>query len=171
MVDLLIRNFAAFDDAHRFEGQRVRFQKRAQILVADLWACFEGEGYGHFHDIDQITMFSGVSSWLLLWPWLTYSDYRIPQTLYTLGCLKYSPSLDGQIRKKQIIESGHSWEVQIRGCTIWCVELIRREILRNNPDAQVNAILIDFFLYDSIKEMEKKGKDIVPHHRTRSIWY
>lgn len=33
--------------------------KRAQIFVADLWAAFEGEGYGEFHDIDQITMFAG----------------------------------------------------------------------------------------------------------------
>ena len=33
--------------------------KRAQILVADLWACFEGKGYGYFEDIDKITMFAG----------------------------------------------------------------------------------------------------------------
>lgn len=37
----------------------IRFYKRAQILVADLWACFEGEGYGYFHDIDTVTMFAG----------------------------------------------------------------------------------------------------------------
>lgn len=59
LVDLLVRNFDAFDDVHHFEGRRVRFQKRAQILVADLWACFEGEGHGYFHDIDQVTMFAG----------------------------------------------------------------------------------------------------------------
>jgi len=49
--------------------------------------------------------------------------------------------------------------------------LIRREILRNNPDAKVNAILIDFFLYDTIKEREVAGQEETPHHRTRSIWY
>ena len=32
--------------------------KRAQILVADLWACFEGQGLGAFTDIDTITMFA-----------------------------------------------------------------------------------------------------------------
>jgi hypothetical protein len=32
--------------------------KRAQILVADIWACFEGQGYGEFNDIDEITMFA-----------------------------------------------------------------------------------------------------------------
>ena len=32
--------------------------KRAEILVADLWACFEGQGLGAFTDIDTITMFA-----------------------------------------------------------------------------------------------------------------
>jgi hypothetical protein len=57
------------------------------------------------------------------------------------------------------------------GCSIWCVELIRREILRKHPDAKVNAILIDFFLYDTMKEQELAGLERIPHHRTRSIWY
>ena len=59
----------------------------------------------------------------------------------------------------------------IAACSIWCVELIRREILRQHPDTQINAILLDFFLYDTIKELEAAGKESVPHHRTRSIWY
>ena len=62
LVNLLVRNFPCFDDTHYFEGAKVRFHKRAQILVADLWACFEGESYGYFHDIDQLTMFAGKSS-------------------------------------------------------------------------------------------------------------
>jgi hypothetical protein len=57
------------------------------------------------------------------------------------------------------------------GCSIWCVELIRREIKRQHPEAKVNAILIDFFLYDTMKEMEAAGQESMPHHRTRSIWY
>jgi hypothetical protein len=57
------------------------------------------------------------------------------------------------------------------GCSIWCVELIRREIVRQNPGAKVNAILIDFFLYDTMKERELARQEDIPHHRTRSIWY
>ena len=60
LVDLLIRNFEDLDDVHQFEGRRVRFHKRAQILVADLWACFEGQSYGEFQDIGQVTMFAGT---------------------------------------------------------------------------------------------------------------
>lgn len=159
--------------------------------------------------------------------------------LHSLGCLQYSPSLEHHIRQLQPIESGHSWEVQLRGkpeiglpsnsstfhlllaasfllipvyhniilpgprlstlsppldlpippsltlfspstgCSIWCVELLRREILRQHPESTLNAILIDFFLYDTIKDKQeqisadkkREQNDLIPHHRTRSIWY
>jgi hypothetical protein len=41
----------------------VYIMKRAQILVADIWACYDCKGFGEFTDIDQITMFA---------------DYRVP---------------------------------------------------------------------------------------------
>ncbi|KAH0541289.1 hypothetical protein FGG08_004213 [Glutinoglossum americanum] len=115
LVNLLAENFPCFNDEQRFEGRRVRFYKRAQILVADLWACFEGESYGKFHDINEITMFAG--------------------------------------------------------CSIWCVELIKAHILQRDPDAKVNAVLLDFYLYDTMKEKEAAGDEGIPHHRTRGIWY
>lgn len=43
--------------------------------------------------------------------------------------------------------------------------------MRMDPEAKVNAILIDFFLYDTAKELELAGEEQMPHHRTRSIWY
>ena len=49
--------------------------------------------------------------------------------------------------------------------------MIRREIMRQHPEAEINAVLIDFFLYDAMKEIEAKGEETAPHHRTRSIWY
>lgn len=52
------------------------------------------------------------------------------------------------------------------------MELIKREILKNHPGTKINAILIDFFLYDTMKEREKAGMEgVMTHHRTRSIWY
>lgn len=158
LVNILARDFSCFRDEFSFEGRRkpVRFLKRAQILVAELWACFDGQGHGAFRDIDKLTMFA---------------DYRVPQILHSMGCLYYSPPLLTAIQTKQTIASGSSWEMQLRACSIWCVELIRREIMRQHPEAKINAILIDFFLYDTMKEMEAAGKDEIPHHRTRSIWY
>ncbi|KAF2637901.1 hypothetical protein P280DRAFT_85763 [Massarina eburnea CBS 473.64] len=156
LVNLLASSFPCFNDAGTFERKKVRFLKRAQIFVADVWAAFEGESYGAFNDIDKITMFA---------------DYRVPQMLHMLGVISYSPPLDSKLRRKEVIDCGHSWEMQIRGCSIWAVESLRREILKLQPDAKVNAILIDFFLYDLAKEKEKAGEEAIPHHRTRSIWY
>lgn len=38
------------------------------------------------------------------------------------------------------------------------MELLRREILNLHPEIHVNAVLIDFFLYDLAKEREAKGE-------------
>ncbi|KAI1842778.1 hypothetical protein JX265_005105 [Neoarthrinium moseri] len=158
LVNTLATDFLCFRDEHHFDGRRkpVRLLKRAQIFVADLWACFNGESWGEFYDIDKITMFA---------------DYRVPQILATLGCIGYSPPLQALVSSGSMIESGSRSELQLRACSIWCVELIRREIKREHPDAKVNAILIDFFLYDTMKQLEEQGKETMPHHRTRSIWY
>lgn len=79
LIQLVVDNFTSYDDTAIFEGKKGFFEfenfgvtgsflvyiyKRVQILVADLWACFEGQGYGAFYDIDKITMFA---------------DYRVPQ--------------------------------------------------------------------------------------------
>lgn len=84
----------------------MRVLKRPQIVVADLWACFQGEGYGKFADIDKITMFA---------------DYRIPQILSTMGCLSYSPPLGSAVKEKEVIPSGGTWEMQLRGESFACL--------------------------------------------------
>lgn len=60
LVNILAERFPCFRDEHVFERRKVRFLKRAQIFAADLWAAFDGEGYGEFNDIDKITMFAGT---------------------------------------------------------------------------------------------------------------
>jgi hypothetical protein len=102
LANTLAADFDCFRDEFRFDGRRkpIRFLKRAQIFVADLWACFDGQGHGEFYDIDKITMFA---------------DYRVPQILTSMGCLYCSPPLLAAIRHKKMIESGSSWEMQLRG--------------------------------------------------------
>jgi hypothetical protein len=102
LVNTLAADFDCFRDEFKFEGRRkpIRFLKRAQIFVADLWACFDGQDYGEFYDIDKITMFA---------------DYRVPQILTSMGCLYISPAVIAAIRDKKLLASGSSWEMQLRG--------------------------------------------------------
>lgn len=132
--------------------------------------------------------------------------------LHQLNCLRYAPKLESHIRDLKPIEPGSNWEVELRGTSIWCVELIKREIEKQHPEVKmnrqtprsksipdgsenfetensdesgdklkivekprktygINAILIDFFLYDTMKNLEAEKNESIPHHRTRSIWY
>ncbi len=59
LVNLLAQHFPCFRDETRFDGRKVHFLKRAQIFVADLWAAFNGTGYGAFDNIECLTMFAG----------------------------------------------------------------------------------------------------------------
>jgi hypothetical protein len=102
LVNILADDFGCFRDEHAFESRNkpIRLLKRAQILVADIWACFQGESYGEFCDIDKITMFA---------------DYRVPQILISLGAIYPSPLVASAMQKGEIIPSGSKWEVQLRG--------------------------------------------------------
>lgn len=66
------------------------------------------------------------------------------------------------------------------GCSVWCCELLKQEIKRQaaadeemQTDAveNLNAVLLDFYLYDTAKALEEADEEPIPHHRTRSIWY
>jgi len=91
--------------------------------------------------------------------------------LHTLGCLSYSSTLENHIRQCKAIEAGSQLEIQLRGNSIWAVQLLLKQILHAHPKAKINSILLDFFLYDTMKELEAQGRETIPHHRTRSIWY
>ncbi|KAF9409677.1 hypothetical protein BGZ94_001887 [Podila epigama] len=178
LVDILTSNFSSFRDEAEFCGRKVQIFKRAQILVADL-ACFQNKSYGAFKDIDEITMFA---------------DYRVPQALYHFHCLQYSPELLAVLDRGEMLPNGSPLEVEIRGNSIWSVELIRRRILELieqellekqadptvDPNSElpkmmtVNAILIDFFIWDFAKAAQLDltlGQRPVKVHRTRSVFY
>ncbi|KAF9431676.1 hypothetical protein BGZ76_011843 [Entomortierella beljakovae] len=159
LVEILTTNFSSFRDEADYCGRK---------------------GYGEFKDIDDITMFA---------------DYRVPQALYHFHCLQYSPELLEILGKGELLPNGSPLEVEIRGNSIWAVELIRKRILeliqeeveerqqhateqelKEDPPKMmtVNAILIDFFIWDFAKAAQLDltlGERPVKVHRTRSVFY
>jgi hypothetical protein len=46
LLNILTSNFLNFQDHSLYQGHQIFFYKRAQILIADIYAKFDGKGYG-----------------------------------------------------------------------------------------------------------------------------
>lgn len=168
LLSLISATFSSFQDYRQYKGRTVYFFKRAQILIADLWACFEGQSYGAFSNIATLTVFA---------------DYRIPQALHILGCMRYSDRLNEILEKREPIEAGSDLEIEIRGNSIYaCFELTKAVNGISGEDTITN-VLLDFYIWDWVKELQDSREeqqrngntvdDIIttPFHRTRSVFY
>ncbi|XP_041457942.1 queuosine salvage protein-like isoform X2 [Lytechinus variegatus] len=162
LIEIVTSNFSSFQDVATFNGTEVSLYKRAQILVADIWACFEGQGHGRFTDIDTLTMFA---------------DYRVPQGLNYFGVLSYSDALKKRlVNETKLFTPGERLEVEIRGCSIWAVELILQEMRKiregdpSKDDIILNSIIIDFYLWTYCKD-HREDMEHIPIHKIRSIYY
>jgi hypothetical protein len=159
LLELVLENFPCFRDGGLFDGVRVTFHKRAQILVADLWCLFEGCGRGGMEGIDQLTMFA---------------DYRVPQSLQHYGVFEYSPTLRAHLAAELELAPGHRWEQEIRGCSIEAVERVtsrvRALLKERGVEAEVNSVLVDQFLW-GYRRHHAEAMRSVPYHRVRSIYY
>ena len=166
LIHIVTSNFSCFNDVGIFESQPVQFQKRVQILIADIWACFEGAGFGEFRDIGQLTMFP---------------DYRVPQSLLFLEVISYTNEFFARIHNEELLPRGEREEMEIRGCSIHAVELISQMLNEasekvneasgdDETTSRLNSVLIDFYLWDFATENFEQVKEF-PEHRTRSIYY
>lgn len=162
LLQLIVDEFPCFRDEADFNGERVAIYKRAQILVGDIWSCFRGEGIGKFDDIGKITMFA---------------DYRVPQVLCHFGALEYSKELLTTLNNDTILENGCAEEVEIRGATIYVVEIVKEKVLEEielkYPEIStqnVNSILLDHFLWD-YRRRHAKELEYIPFHKTFSVYY
>jgi len=168
LLELITTSFKGFQDESVYRNQRVSFYKRAQIVIADIWACFEGKTWGHFNDIEAITMFA---------------DYKVPQGLLHLDVLKYTNKLMEKLQNGELILPGDRLEIEIRGNSIWAVERIYQLVLKKAKDDEMfcnmpqcelcqcfNSIIIDFYLWDFAKEKVESNTDL-PCHRTRTTFY
>ncbi|KAI0753368.1 hypothetical protein C8Q80DRAFT_1096903 [Daedaleopsis nitida] len=190
LVKMIADTFPSFRDEHVYEGRRVYIWKRAQILVAEMWAAFYPEDASAPHPlfpagpaIHELTMFA---------------DYRVPQILNHLRIISYPPSLVNMLNTRTPLPSGCAEELSIRAASVVAVEDVRNEILKiiaavdNAPSSlelrtatasdrtlAVSSVLIDFYLWDLAKRCESQVEDVgrvqsskmLPTHRTRSIWY
>lgn len=150
LTNIVATYFEDFKDVSSYKGQEVPILKRAQILAADIWGAFKGEGLGNFHDLEQITIFA---------------DYKLPQFLRAVGVMEYNDELAYANDWLVQLMQGGPMEVEIRALTIQAVEELRKAC--NN---QYSAIQLDWWIWhasfsDTYKDLQK------PHHLVRSVYY
>jgi hypothetical protein len=151
LARLLSERLSSFRDVAEYEGRKVFFYKRAQIVSADLHGALGGRGCGSFSDMEEITAFA---------------DYKLPQVLRHRGILDYSPSLAQKVDDRVLIPAGSPEEVEIRAGTIVAVDMIRRELTRLGRVAK--AFEIDSILWNLGQGDEYRAK---PYHRTVTVFY
>lgn len=95
-----------------------------------------------------------------------FADYRIPQILAHEGVLVYSQELKDFISSEKVMPYGSEFEVEIRGCMIQAVELIKKEL--NELGVNWNSVEVDWLLWQI---GEEQRFDIAPHHKVLSIFY
>ena len=150
LVQLVAGDFQSFDDVADFKGQEVRFYKRAQLLVSDLYGAFGGERWGRFTDLDQLTVFA---------------DYKLPQILRHMGILVYLPSLAEKVDNRFLLPPLSREEVEIRANTVWACELLRGELARHG--AALRAFELDWWLWNESQSFP----GMAPYHLCRTIYY
>lgn len=153
LLEILTTDFPSFNDYAEYAGHKIIFHKRAQLVVADVFRDFHGQGYGALTRIDQLT---------------ASADYKLPQILRKLGILEYAPDLAAKVDNRILISAGSQEEVEIRANMVWAVELMKGQLLKINP--QIRSIDIDSYLWLLGVNSGKLSTD-KPYHLTRTIFY
>src|SRR5436305_140444 len=150
LVHLLVHYFSSFRDVTHYQQREIRFFKRAQICVADLYGAFGGQQWGKFTDIVQLTAFA---------------DYKLPQVLRHCKVIVYNSTLAEQVDNQQLLACGSDEEIEIRAVTIWACELLRRAMHRRGCDMTVAEIDQRLWL------LGQQAEKMLPYHRTLTIYY
>jgi len=151
LVELIMENFPSFLDTSLYKNKEIYFYKRAQLLVADIYQLFDGQGFGALKNIDKFT---------------ACADYKLPQILRELGILEYTTALAEKVDIKTEIAHNSPEEVEMRANTIWAVEFIKEEVKKCSP--QILSFEVNDHLWLATQEKFDGDK---PYHRTRTTAY
>lgn len=143
LVDLLVKTYPSFGDIAVYNGNLIQFNKRAQLLAADIHTV-----YAPLINVDKLT---------------ACADYKLPQVLRRHGIFIYDDVLQAKIMRREELPKGSAMEVEIRAHTIHAVELIKKQLGNT-----VTSSVINDYLW--IEGQTKLAID-EPYHRTRTIAY
>lgn len=151
LIELLLTEFNSFNDTSLYNNREVHFNKRAQLLAADINFLLIKHGAKGLKNIEKIT---------------ACADYKIPYILREFGIISYSSELCNLVDNRNQLEKGSKEEVEIRAYAIWAVELMKQEY--NKLGILIESHQINDFLW-MISQI--KNPIYKPYHLTITTSY
>ena len=150
LVEQMVEAFPFFRDKGVHQRKTVRFHQAAQSFVASLHWAFGAARWGRFKDLHGLT---------------APADHRLPQVLRGLDVLRYGPDLAQAVDSCTPLTVGSPAEVEIRACSVWAVELLRREMESLGYDALPVA------LGHHLSGLAGRIPNLRPHHLCATTAY
>ena len=151
LFEIIVNDLSGFKDCSIYNGYKVCYYKRAQLLISDINYCMKKSGHDEINGVNRLT---------------ACADYKIPKMLRMFGIISYDETLSLQVDEKNEIKEGSSEENEIRSATIVSIEIIKNEY--NKLGVNTTSMNINDDLWILSQTMSSKTK---PYHRTRTMKY
>lgn len=146
LFNYIISSLDYFLDEETYNGEKVYFYKRAQLLTSDILHVMKSRGIDVCYD-------SLVGC----------ADYKIPQALRNRGILEFSESLSDRVDRGITIEKGSKEEIEIRAATISVIDYIAKHYEETVARMDINDAI---WLLGQDKLINTK-----PYHKTLTTKY
>ena len=149
LLNYIVKTFPCFNDVSCFKLRKIRFYKRATLLVRDYYTLVPKIR-------ENIKSISNLTA---------CADYVVPKLLRGFGILEYNSSLSKKVDSKILLRHNSRMEIEIRANMIIAVEMLRKELLKN--DKVIDSVILDSILWQYGEHIGKSSS----HHRTITIFY
>lgn len=149
MLNYITQNFEHFDDKSLYKNKVIKFNKRATLLVNDLYQLSDTIK----NSLKSLDNLSGCA------------DYAVPRLLCEYGILSYNQKLLDIITSNVLIEHNSDMEIEIRANTLYALELIKESL--KEKDIYLNSLEIDNIIWN----MRTTGEHSYPVHKTITTYY
>lgn len=147
LLEYIVNTFNYFCDESIYNGTKIYFYKRAQLLVSDI---LHVRKLVEMVDVDYSNL-------------VGCADYKIPQVMYSLGILEYDYELEFKLARKDEIVENSDYEVEIRANGLVVIDYIYEKLNSNICRMDINDYI--WLLGQDKSKMTKN------YHRTRTIHY
>ena len=149
LLKYITDNFKSFDDKSLYKDNIIHFNKRATLLVNDLYYVSETIR----NNLGNVNNLSGCA------------DYAIPRTFRKYGLLVYNNELGKKVDNGEEILHDSEMEIEIRANMLYIIELIKERLKEKN--IIINSVELDNLIWLMGKRIKDKGEV----HHTITIYY